>query len=511
VKVGIVGGGHNSLVLAGYLAKEDFDITVYEARDRVGGLCVNEELFPGHIISPVASYFGMFRRQIIEDLQLDAHGLQPYLTDPAEIVLLPNGGYSFTPRDGSDTKISAGELTDEELAGWRNFWGEIGRGAALVGPYYFKPETTQQELVDLLRANGMDFLASKLFDGSLFEVFDHFCKNQSLKAAVATCTPGYASNKGSVFGCMHHGTAETCGVPGAWGLVRGGMGMVSESLRRSAESRGVKVLTNQRVSAIVVENGRATGLRLASGEIVPYDLIVSGTDPITTFKRLLADVTLPAAVVEQVEAPITQVSAAKIHFRLKRLPTFPILNQLSHNYSGIIVVAPPAADVIADSKRVLNGQMPLSLMMTMAFPTVTDETVAPAGEHHMNIDVHQMPRTNEGQPWTEQTKSKISDAVIEALKPFAPDIAEVIEDTFVISPTDINDRYNVLTGMCWHLPMTDEYAFDKRNVTGCEPYGSPIENLYLCGAGTYGGGNVTGVSGFNCAKILQNQKARVLK
>ncbi len=509
MRVGIVGGGHNSLVLAGYLAKEGVDITVYEARDRVGGLCVNEEIFPGHTISPVASYFGMFRRQIIEDLRLDAHGLAPYLTDPAEIVLLPEGGYSFTPRDGSDTKISAGQLSDEDLTGWKNFWGEIGRGAALLAPFYYKPETTQQELVEVLRADGLEFLASKLFDGSLFDVFDHFCKNQSLKAAAATCTPGYASNRGSVFGCMHHGTAETCGVPGAWGLVRGGMGMVSESLRRSVESKGVRIKTNARVSAIRVDGKRATGLELASGEFVPYDLIVSGADPVTTFKHLLSNAELPADLVKQVDEPITQISAAKIHFKLSRLPKFPILDELGHNYSGIIVVAPAAADVIADSKRVEVGQMPKHLMMTMAFPTVTDETVAPPGEHHMNIDVHQCPRTDEGKPWTDKTKSRISDAVIEALKPFAPDIAEVIEDTFVVSPTDIETRYNVGTGMCWHLPMTDSYAFDKRNASGCAAYESPIENLYLCGAGTYGGGNVTGVSGYNCAKVLQNQKARV--
>lgn len=509
MKVGIVGGGHNSLVLAGYLAQEGVDITVYEARDRVGGLCSNEEVFPGHTISTVATYFGMFRRQIIEDLRLDAHGLAPYLTDPAEIVLLPEGGYSFTPRDGSDTKISAGALTDEDLTGWKNFWGQIGRGAALLAPFYYKPETTQKELVQVLRDDGLEFLASKLFDGTLFEVFDHFCKNQFLKAAAATCTPGYASNKGSVFGCMHHGTAETCGVPGAWGLVRGGMGMVSESLRRSAESKGVRILTSARVESIRVENNRATGIQLESGEVVPYDIVVSGADPVTTFNRLLKGTALPPDLVKQVSEPITQVSAGKIHFKLKRLPTFPTLDQLSHNYAGIIVVAPPVEDVIADSKRVEKGQMPRSLMMTMAFPTVTDETVAPRGEHHMNIDVHQLPRTDEGKPWTDETKSKISDAVIEALKPFAPDIADLIESTFVVSPGDISSRYNVETGMCWHLPINDQYAFDKRNMSGCAPYGSPIENLYLCGAGTYGGGNVTGVSGFNCARVLQNELMRV--
>jgi phytoene dehydrogenase-like protein len=509
MKVGIVGGGHNGLVLAGYLARDGFDVTVLEARDRVGGLCVNEEVFPGHAISTVASYYGMFRRQIIEDLRLDVHGLQPYLTDPAEIVLLPNGGYVFTPRDGSESKISAGELSDEDRQGWIRFWTDMGKGAALIAPLYFEPKTTRKQLVELLKENGLDVLAKNLFDGSLFDVFDHYCKNQFLKSAAATCTPGFASNKGSVFGCMHHGTAETCGVQGAWGLVRGGMGKVSEALAKSAESSGVKIKTGAKVASIEVEGNRATGVKLADGSIERFDFVVSNVDPISTLKGLLPGVKLSRELKELVDAPISSVSACKVHFLLRRLPSFPTLDMLNHNYAGIIVVAPPVEGVIADSKRVANGQMPQNLMMTMAFPTVTDDTVAPAGQHHMNMDIHTWPVTDEGEPWNEASRAKIRAAVIEALKPFAPDIEDVIEDTFIVSPGDLSSRYGVSTSMCWHLPMTSEYVFEKRNLPGCQPYGSPVENLYLCGAATFGGGNVTGIAGYNCARVLIESKMRV--
>lgn len=509
MKLGIVGGGHNGLVLAGYLAKEGFDITVFEARDRVGGLCVNEEIFPGHSISTVASYYGMFRRQIIEDLRLDAHGLQPYLTDPAEIVLLPNNGYVFTPRDGSESKISAGELSAVDKAGWINFWTDMGKGAALLGPYYYRPQTTRAELVQLLRDNGLNVLADNLFDGTLFDVFDHYCKNEYLKSAVATCTPGYATVVGTVFGCMHHGTAETCGVQGAWGLVRGGMGKVSESLAKSAEARGVKIRTNAKVSSIKVENNRAVGVVLADGSEERFDFVVSNVDPFSTIKHLLPDVKPSAELQKQIDAPLTKVSAGKVHFLLKRLPSFPTLDKLNHNYAGIIVVAPPVDAIIADAKRVAGGEMPSSLMMTMAFPTVTDDTVAPPGQHHMNIDVHQLPVVDGDKPWTDAGKVKIRDAVIAALKPFAPDIEDVIEDSFVVSPGDLSTRFGVSTSMCWHLPLTSEYVFDKRNLAGCEPYGSPVENLYLCGAATFGGGNVTGIAGFNCARVVKEAKVKV--
>jgi phytoene dehydrogenase-like protein len=505
MKVGIVGGGHNGLVLAGYLARDGFDVTVFEARERVGGLCVTEEIFPGHQISTVASYYGMFRRQIIEDLKLDSYGLQPYLTDPAEIVLLPNNGYVFTPRDGSESKISAGELSEQDRKGWIEFWTEMGKGAALIGPYYFQPRTTRQQMVDLLRENGLEVLAKNLFDGSLFDVFDHYCKNPYLKAAAATCTPGFASNKGSVFGCMHHGTAETCGVEGAWGQVRGGMGKISESLAKSAEASGVKIRTGARVSSISVVDGRATGVLLDDGSIEECDLVVSNVDPYATLKNLLSDVPLSSELKEQINVPVTQVSACKVHFLLKHLPSFPTLDSLNHNYAGIIVVAPPVEGVISDSTRVAAGQMPEHLMMTMAFPTVTDDTVAPPGQHHMNIDIHTMPVTNNGEPWNESSKSLIRDAVIAALKPFAPNIEDAIAETFIVSPGDLHTRFNVSTSMCWHLPMTGEYVFEKRNLAGCEPYESPVENLFLCGAATFGGGNVTGIAGYNCARVVKEK------
>ncbi|MBX9668739.1 MAG: NAD(P)/FAD-dependent oxidoreductase [Candidatus Obscuribacterales bacterium] len=499
MRVGIIGGGHNGLTLASYLAKEGFEVSVFERRDRVGGLCVNEEIFPGHTVSVAATYFGMFRRRIIEDLRLDSFGLEPYLTDPAEIVLLPDSNFVFTPRDGSEGKISAGDLTDEDLDGWKRFWGDMGKAAALVSPLYFETSTTQAEVIKLLSDNGLSAIAERIFSHSLFDVFDTYCSNPYLKAAAATCTPGFASNPGSVYGCIHHGTAETCGVHGAWGQVRGGMGMVSASLARCAEAHGAKIYLSTPVESIVVERGRAVGVKLVDGKNLAFDVVVSGLDPVTTLSRLLSAEEIPSEIKSHLERPVTNVSAGKVHLKLKRLPAFTALDALSHNYAGIIVVAPPVANVVADAKSVECGEMPSRLMMTMAFPTVTDDTVAPPGQHHMNIDIHCLPVLNGSEPWNEKNKVKILEAVVANLKPHSPDIDEVIEDSYIVAPGDLQTDFGVSTAMCWHLPMNSEYFFEKRNLPGVEPYGSHIENLLLCGAGTYGGGNVTGIAGLNCA------------
>ncbi len=499
MKVGIIGGGHNGLTLAAYLAKEGLDVSIFERRDRAGGLCVNEEIFPGHTISVVATYSGMFRRRIIEDLRLDSFGLEPYLTDPAEIVLLPDGNFVFTPRDGSEGKISAGDLSQADLEGWKRFWGDMGRAAELVSPLYFETATTQAHVVKLLSDNGLETIAERIFSHSLFDVFDTYCSNPYLKAAAATCTPGFASNPGSVFGCIHHGTAETCGVQGAWGQVRGGMGMVTSSLVQCAQSHGAKLFVSSPVENIIVERGKAVGLKLADGKVERFDLIVSGLDLVTTFLRLLPAEHVPAEIKTHLERPITKVSAGKVHLKLKRLPRFAALDALSHNYAGIIVVAPRVENVIADARAVELGEMPSQLMMTMTFPTVTDETVAPKGQHHMNIDIHCLPVINGKDPWNEKSKGKILDAVVANLRPHAPDIDQVIEDSYVVSPGDLQTRFGVATAMCWHSPMNSQFFFEKRNLPGVEPYGSHLENLMLCGAGTYGGGNVTGIAGLNCA------------
>ncbi len=525
MKVGIIGGGHNGLVLAGYLAKGGYDVTIFEARDRVGGLCVNEEIFPGHTISTVATYYGMFRPQIIADLELERHGLRPYLTHPAEVVLMPDQKYLFTPRDGSESLHSVGELYSDDLEGWQRFWTDMSKGAELIGPFYHKPKTTRQDLVEVLRKKRLDILADNLFDGSLFGVLEKYLDNDYFKAAAATCTPGFATSKGSVFGCMHHGTAETCGVKGAWGLVRGGMGMISEALEKSARASGVKIRTKCSVKKIRLENGKATGLELTEHAFEPFDLIVSNADPLTTFSKLLPETLYPKVVdatesaqgestlkeiskhlSERSHATPAQVSAGKVHLLLKRLPVFPTLEKLNHNYAGIIVVAPAVRDIVADSKRVPQGHMPENLMMTMAFPTVTDDTVAPFGEHHMNIDIHYLPLRNEGKRWNDDSKEIILRAVFDSLKKHAPDIEDVVLDSYVVSPEDLRQRFGVGSALCWHLPMTSEFVFEKRVMPGCDPYRTPIDNVYLCGAGTYGGGNVTGVAGYNCARVMQKNK-----
>lgn len=508
MKVGIVGAGHNALVLAGYLALDGFQVEVFERSKQVGGLCVTEELFPGYKVSTVASFFGMLRRRVIEDLELERFGFQPYLTDPAEIVLLSDGDYIITPRDGSGSKYSIDGLEQEQLEGWNQFWSDIGKGASVLSRFYFKPESTNEQLHEELRKNKMDRLADAIFSDSLLNYMENFFSNEKLKAAASTCTPGYASLPGTVFGCLHHGTAETCGVEGAWGLVKGGMGAITQAMQRSCEEKGVIVFMEKEVKRITVLNGEARGLEFVDGEKRDFDVIVSGADYKVTFGKLLKGEKKIENLPDIFSSIPSTVSAGKIHFTLKKLPSFPALEKLGHNYAGIIVSAPPLDSIIADSNTVPLGKMPTNLMMTLSIPSVTDDTIAPAGMHLLNVDVHQLPTQLNGKPWNLEGKEALKEKTLEQLEKLAPDVRDCIVESYVVSPQEFKTDYGADSMCCWQLPMT-EYPFEKRNINGLPAYHTPLKNLFVAGAGTYGGGNVTGVSGFNCAQEIIKIKEKV--
>lgn len=504
MRVGIIGAGHNGLVCAFYLAKAGHDITVFERRSTVGGLCVTEELFPGFNVSTVASYFGMLRSEVADDMALESHGLESYLTDPIEIVMLPNNHFVFTPRDGSNARMEVGALTDKELIGWRSFWADLGKAAAVIYPLYFQPQTTQADVVELLHKAGLKTVAERIFDGSLLDLLRQYIDNPSLMAAAATCTPGFANKPGSVFGCIHHGTAKTKGELGAWGFVKGGMGAITQAMKRSCQAQSVKIVTDSSVAAVTFEGEKACGLKLENGQTEPFDLIVSNADPFTLFESLLPTEIVPQALSQQIKKHQPKVSAGKVHFALSKLPKFNLLESIGHNYKGVIVSAPSIEQVIADSDTVPQGKMPSGIMLTMGFPSTADETAAPKGKHLLTVDIHYLPNTLEGQPWTDANKHVIRDAVIARLQECDPDFEQCVIATHIVSPGDIETTFGLRYASCWHLPMTAEYTFEKRFFPGCKGYRTPYQNLYLCGASTYPGGNVNGANGHNCAQEILN-------
>lgn len=511
--IAIIGGGHNGLTAAAYLAAQGFSVEVFEKRDIIGGLCVNETPFRQSDsrakVSSVASYFGMMRKEIMADLDLESHGLKPYLTDPVEIVLLDsNGGqdqFSFTPRDGGEAKAEIASLTAADQAGWKEFWADIQKAAALIYPRYLSPDLTQSEVVELLKKNGLDKIADHIFDGSLIDLLKLYLQNEGLMAVAATCTPGFANLVGSVFGCIHHGTAETKGEFGAWGQVHGGMGAITQALSKSARANGATIHLGQAVERLLVEDKKITSIELADGSTRQFDLIVVNADSYVLFEQLLAPTALTDEIRQYLKDHRPKVSAAKLHFLLKELPSFKTLSKIGHNHKGVIVMAPPLAAVRAASSQVPNGAMPDRLMLTMAFPTLEDASMADRDkpkEQVLSVDVHYVPAQIAGCAWSEADDKNLLESTIQAIEAQCPEIRSLIIESYVVSPRALANSFNLTSLSCWHLPMTPDYLFEKRTLPGCAPYETPFKNLFICGAGTYPGGNVTAANGHNLAKHL---------
>jgi phytoene dehydrogenase-like protein len=501
------------LTCAAYLAKAGFAVSVFEKRDILGGLCVTEAPFsqaPGMKISSVASYYGMLRAEVVQELDLETNGLRPYLSNPIEIVLLENGQFVFTPRDqeGGEAQTKVEGLSEADQKGWQDFWTDIQKAAAIVYPYYLKPGLTQARLVELLKEAGLHTLADRVFTASLFDLLDQYLKNDNLKAVAATCTPGFASTAGSVFGCIHHGTASTRGEFGAWGQVYGGMGEITAALADVALQNGARLYCDRAVEAIKIENGRATGLTFADGE-EDFDLVISALDPYVLFEKLLPAESLAqcAEITAHLSNHRPKVSAAKLHFLLKELPSIETLTAIKHNHKGVIVIAPPKAAVEKAALQVPEGGMPTDLMLTMAFPTLEDPSMKGEEEKEdkrqvLTVDVHYLPAAINGRPWQESDDQDLLEATIAVIESQCPQIRDYILESYIVSPRALKERYNVESLSCWHLPMTPEYIFEKRSLPGCDHYETPFESLYLCSAGTYPGGNVTAAPGHNLAKKI---------
>lgn len=538
-KLAIVGAGHNGLVCACYLADAGFDVTVFERRSLVGGLCVTEELFPGCKVSSVAAYYGMLRRQIIDDLKLEELGLSTYLTNPVEIVLLPNGGFLFTPRYEGSARVEIGAATTEDLDGWSRFWGDVGKAAAVFRSLYLKSGLTQTDFETAMIEAGLPLFAKSLFHGTFENVLKSYVSHPQLLAAAATTVAGFPNQKGTLYSCLHLGTAETQGEVGAWGFARGGMGAVTQALQKAAIARGVTILTDAPVQSLEVEGRRVVGIVTVDG-VQGFDAVISNADPVTTFAKLLPGEHLLTSVWNpkspSIEAGETShetkivagkefkvqdssignklnsmnmaVSGGKAHFLLRGLPEFPAVRELNHKHACAFVITPSYAETLAAGEKISQGLMPDTLMLTLSFPSVNDEDVAPEGKHLANLDIHWLPSLCDGQSWDDSNRHRILDLVLDCLDKHSPDFRELVEQQLVISPGDLKSTYGLNSMVCWHVPMGEGFLVEQRSYGGAGAYSTHLENLYLCGAGTFPGGNVTGAPGYNCAQeIIANYVA----
>jgi phytoene dehydrogenase-like protein len=513
----VIGGGHNGLVTAAMLARSGRRVIVLEAGDELGGAARTEEFAPGFRVSAMAHVLNRLHPDVMKALKLDAGRmgldeapLPTVVLDPKNGPVVLHGGYGERI-DGLDTA---------EAEAWAGLRALLFRQAAILKPFLSRrpPQLGNLSRADFgalgfsalaLRRLGKDdmreFLRMVLMN--VADVADEHLADDRLKGLLAfDATLG--SHLGprsptSLLGLYYRLAGEAGGTAGGQLLPAGGMGAVIAELARSATSAGAALKTNAAVGRILVENGRATGIVLETGEEIRAATIVSGINPKTTFLDLVGPRDLDIGLVRKVSHIRTGGDAAKLHLALDGVPEFTGLSAANHH--GRLVIAPSTDHVERAFNPAKYGGFSLEPAMEITLPSISDPSIALDGACVLSAVIQYAPyRLKEG--W-DKGKPKFLEIVLDTLDAYAPGIRKSMRHAELLTPADIETRYRMPGGHWHHGELQADQMLFSRPVAGHSGYDTPVSGLYLCGAGSHPGGGVSGVPGLNAARhILATEK-----
>lgn len=516
----IIGAGHNGLVTAGYLGRGGLRVLVLERRPVVGGACVTEELIPGHHVSTAAYVCSLLDPIVIRDLELEKHGYSILAKNPASFTPLPDGRSLLFWQDAQQTYDEIAKFSSRDAEHYADYEALINRMAMFAEARFRKtppnlPPTTPRDLRELLALAG-ECLGLGVRDGAQFirllrasvaSFLDAHFESDILKATLATDGVigfnGAPSTRGSAYVLLHHCMGEVAGKRGLWGFVRGGMGGVTQALKKSAETQGVVVRTDVPVTSIITSSGTATGVLLGNGEEIDAPIVVSNVDPRRTFLQLLEAKDLPEPFRARIERMRMDGNVLKLNLILGELPNFTACPGLEAGpqHRGTIHICPSMDYIEAAWRNAVQGIPSQPPMLECCIPTTYDDSLAPPGRHIMSIFVQYAPRQLREGTW-EAIRESYADTVIDTLADYAPNIKEAIIHRQVLTPVDLETEFGLTNGNIFHGDMTLAQLFSLRPVRGWARYRTPITNLYLCGSGTHPGGGVTGLPGYNAAREI---------
>jgi phytoene dehydrogenase-like protein len=503
----IIGAGHNGLVAAGYLARAGKSVLVLEQRDRVGGACTLEEPFPGFTVSPCAYVVSLLRPEIIRDLELQRYGFEAYVKDPQMFVPFLDGTYLFLRSSTEKTVEGIRRFSPHDAEAYPKFLRFFERASELLNPILLEEPPSIADLA--ARFHGEDEeIYSRLMFGNLYDLLAEYFESDHLRAAFAgqgvIGTFIGPRTPGSVYVMWHHMFGEVNGERGMWGYVRGGMGRISFALAASAEAHGAIIRTGARVASILVDNGRAEGVRLENGEELRAHAVLSNADPKRTFLQLCADAGLDQDFLARIQRFKTESAVIKINLALKELPSFTCLpgSQPGLQHAGSCEISPTPDWVQTAYEEAARGELSRHPYIEAYMQSATDPSIAPPGKHVISLFCQYAPRHLKGRDWSEAIKEEMVERVIATMNQFAPNFADAIIARQVLSPADIEQRYGMTDGNIFHGEITPDQLFSLRPTPECARYRTPITGLYLCGSGTHPGGGVMGAPGHNAAQAL---------
>ena len=515
----VIGGGHNGLVAAAYLARAGKKVVVLERRPLVGGAAVTEEVIPGFKFSVFSYVVSLLRPEIIRELDLPAHGLQ-ILPLESTVTPLDNGDYLAGWGDGDETRREIARHSPRDAEAASQFGRLMHHMAMAVKPILgmVPPDPASlapSDLRGLMKLGGhFKSLGAerfhalyKLMTMSSADYLDEWYEFDPLKATKSASgiigTFLGPRSPGSAYVLLHHYMGEIDGAFRAWGFQRGGTGQISEAIASAAKALGAEVRTDAAVARVLVRDGRTTGVALANGDEIAAPVVVSGLDPRRTFIDLVESKELPDDLVENIRNYRFRGSSGKVNLALDALPDFTFMRQTSGSYrSPLLANALRGAVSISPSVEYLerayddakHGESSRNPYMDIVFPSMIDPGMAPPGKHVMSIFVQYAPYQLNG-GWTDAKREAFGDAVIDTLERYAPNIRSVIRHRQVLTPADIERITGLSEGNIFQGELALHQLFFMRPAPAWAKYRTPVRGYWQCGAGTHPGGGIMGASG----------------
>jgi phytoene dehydrogenase-like protein len=525
----VIGGGHNGLVNAAYLARAGRKVLVLERRHVLGGAAVTEEIFPGFKFSVASYVVSLLRPEIIRELDLPRHGLEILPLD-GTFTPMPSGDYLWRVNDHAKTRREIARHSRVDAEAYEEYGKAMVEMGRFVKPILdmTPPDPTSLDprgLRDLL------FLARRFRDlpdqdrynqvqlmtMSAVDFLDQWFETDVLKATMSASgiigTFLGVRSPGTAYVLLHHYMGEIDGAFRSWGLSRGGTGAISNAIGDAAREAGVEIRMESPVARILVNNGRATGVVLENGDTFTAGVVSSSLDPRQTFTRMVDEDQLPEEFVEDVRRYKFRGSSGKVNLALDALPEFTCAPGGSTYLRGAISISPSVDYMERAYDEAKYGRYSRRPYIDMVIPTLTDPSVAPPGKHVMSCFVQyapyhlKEPATGSGrEPWDDHREA-FGDTVVDTIAEYAPNIKDIILHRQVLTPLDIERTFGLSEGNIFQGELTLEQLFFLRPAPGWAQYRTPIRNLYMCGSATHPGGGIMGAPGRNAAlRILKETR-----
>ncbi|HLW55358.1 MAG TPA: NAD(P)/FAD-dependent oxidoreductase [Candidatus Angelobacter sp.] len=507
----VIGGGHNGLTNAAYLARAGKKVLVLERRHVLGGAAVTEEVFPGFKFSVCSYVVSLLRPEIIRDLDLPRHGLEILPLD-GTFTPMPNGDYLWRGNDHGRTRREIARHSRLDAEAYEEFGKAMQAMCRFVKPILSMvppdPATLNpRELMKLLfigrRFQGLSdedkYNQVQLMTMSAVDFLDQWFETDVLKATMSASgiigTFLGVRSPGTAYVLLHHYMGEIDGAFRSWGFSRGGTGAISNAIAAAAREAGAEIRTEAPIARIIVNGGRAQGVALESGEEIYAESVSSSVDPRLTFVKFIDSKHLPAEFLDDVRRYKFRGSSGKVNLALDALPDFKCLPGPGAHLRGAISISPSVEYMERAYDDAKYGNYSRRPYIDMVIPSLTDPSVAPPGKHVMSCFVQYAPyKLKPGLNWDEQRES-FGNNVIDTIAEYAPNIKNIILDKQVLTPLDLEREFGLSEGNIFQGELSLEQLFFLRPVPGYARFRTPIKNLYLCGSATHPGGGIMGAPG----------------